>query len=92
MAVHRSARNLYVQVVDDTQARTLFSFSTRDRDFLSVKPEKGKTSAAEKLGEVYASRLKEKGIQKLVFDRGGYPYHGRVRALAESLRKAGLEF
>ncbi len=92
MVVHRSARNLFVQVVDDTSSRTLFSFSTQDKSFLKVKPQNGKVTAAEKLGEFFAPKLKEKGIQKVAFDRGGYLYHGRIRALADSLRKGGIEF
>ncbi len=90
--VHRSLKNLYVQVIDDMQSRTLFSFSTRDKDF-SKKVSKGsKTEKAKGLGQFFAARLKEKGIRKIAFDRGGYQYHGRVKALADSLREAGIEF
>lgn len=92
LSVHRSARNLYVQVIDDTAARTLYSFSTADKTFLKEKPKSGKVQAAEKLGQFFAKNLKEKGIQKIAFDRGGYQYHGRVKALAESLRQAGIQF
>ena len=92
LAVHRSAKNLYVQVVDDTASRTLFSFSTMDKAFVKAAPKSGKVTAAEKLGQFFAKTLKEKGIQKIAFDRGGYQYHGRVKALAESLRQAGIQF
>ncbi len=92
LSVHRSAKNLYVQVIDDTQARTLISFSTLDKGFSKEKPKSGKVSAAEKLGAFFAKTLKEKGIQKIAFDRGGYQYHGRVKALAESLRQGGIQF
>ncbi|MBI3306731.1 MAG: 50S ribosomal protein L18 [Candidatus Omnitrophica bacterium] len=92
LTVHRSARNIYVQVVDDTKAHTLYSFSTADKKFDAVAPKKGKVAKAEKLGEFFAKDLKEKGINKIAFDRGGYLYHGRVKALADSLRKHGIDF
>lgn len=92
LTVHRSLKNIYVQVVDDMESKTLLSFSTADKDFLTQKPKQGKVSAAEKLGEFFGQRLKEKGIHKIAFDRGGYLYHGRIKALADSLRKAGIEF
>ena len=92
LAVHRSAKNLYVQVIDDNASRTLLSFSTRDKAYLKSAPKAGKVTAAETLAQVFAKTLKEKGIQKISFDRGGYQYHGRIKALAESLRKAGIQF
>lgn len=92
LAVHRSAKNIYVQVIDDTKAHTLYSFSTADKKFSEVAPKKGKVAKAEKLGEFFAKDLKEKGIQKVAFDRGGYLYHGRIKALADSLRKNGIDF
>ena len=92
LAVHRSAKNLYVQVVDDTQSRTLYSFSTLDKEFLKTAPKNGKVAKSDKLGQFFAAKLKEKGIAKIAFDRGGYQYHGRVKALAESLRQAGIQF
>lgn len=90
LSVHRSLNHLYVQVVDDTKAHTLFSFSTLHKDFLKVKA--GKTTKAGKLGELLGAELKEKGIRKISFDRGGYQYHGRVKALADGLRQAAIEF
>lgn len=93
LAVHRSLKNLYVQAIDDTQARTLFSFSTQDKNFsAAVKEKTTKSSRAEKLGQFFAKSLKEKGIQKVAFDRGGFQYHGRIKALADALRKGGIEF
>ena len=75
---------------------TLYSFSTLDKDFAKSFPKKakegGKIGMSEKLGQFFAARLKEKGIQKIAFDRGGYQYHGRIKALAQSLRQAGIEF
>ena len=92
LAVHRSAKNIYVQVIDDVSSKTLISFSTLDKDFAKTAPKKGKVQKSEKLGQFFAQRLKDKGIKKIAFDRGGYLYHGRVKALAESLRQAGIEF
>ncbi len=92
LAVHRSAKNIYVQVVDDVNAKTLVSISTLDKDFSKSAPKSGKVKKSEKLGEVFASKLKEKGITQIAFDRGGYLYHGRVKALAESLRQGGIKF
>ncbi len=92
LCVKRSLKNIYVQVIDDVESKTLFAFSTQNKDFLSAKPESGKVAAAAKLGEIYAPKLKEKGITKIAFDRGGYMYHGRVKALADSLRSGGIEF
>ncbi len=90
LAVHRSSKNIYVQVVDDVNAKTLISFSTMDKSFPQAKAAKVKKS--ETLGQVFAAKLKEKGINKIAFDRGGYPYHGRIKAFADAAREAGLEF
>jgi len=92
LCVHRSLKSIYVQVVDDVATRTLFSFSTLDKEFQKSKPAKGKVAAASKLGEFFAGKLKERGITKVAFDRGGYLYHGRVKALADALRQGGIEF
>ncbi len=92
LSVHRSSTNLYVQLIDDTTARTLYSFSSRDKSFAGQKPAKGKVPVAEKLGEFFGKTIKEKGFGKITFDRGGYLYHGRIKALADGLRKAGLDF
>jgi len=92
LAVHRSLKNLYIQVIDDTASKTLLAGSTRDKDFIAVRPAPGKVAAAEKLGSIFGEKMKKQGIHKIAFDRGGYQYHGRVKALADSLRKAGIEF
>lgn len=92
LVVHRSLKNLYVQVIDDTKSHTLYSFSTADKAFVKTISKTPKVKQAEKLGQFFAAQLKEKGIKKIAFDRGGYQYHGRVKALAESLRQAGIEF
>ena len=92
LSVHRSLANLYGQIIDDTANQTLFSLSTRDKEIKAKFPYAGNVGAATFLGEVFARRAKEKGITRVVFDRGGYLYHGRVRAFAEALRKAGMDF
>ena len=92
LSVHRSLANLYGQIVDDSCNRTLFSLSTRDKEVKAKFPYGGNVAAATFLGEVFARRAKEKGITRVVFDRGGYLYHGRVRAFAEALRRAGMDF
>lgn len=93
LVVHRSLGNIYAQVIDDMSSKTLFSFSSVDKSFKThCKNLKGKVSVAEKLGEFFGPRLKEKGIQKVAFDRGGYLYHGRIKALADALRKTGIQF
>ena len=92
LSVHRSLKNLYVQVIDDTRAHTLYSFSTQDPSFKKASSKATKVGAAQKLGQFFAKNLKEKGIGKIAFDRGGYKYHGRVKALADSLREAGIQF
>lgn len=92
LVVHRSLKNIYVQVIDDTKAHTMVAFSTSDKDFLKKLGKASKIQMSEKLGQHFASQLKEKGIQKIAFDRSGYQYHGRIKALAESLRQAGIQF
>lgn len=92
LCVHRSLTNLYVQIVDDTKAQTICSFSTLSKGFAKSAGKVTKVAAAEKLGELSAGEIKKKGITQIAFDRGGYKYHGRIKALAESLRKAGIDF
>ncbi|HNX67948.1 MAG TPA: 50S ribosomal protein L18 [Candidatus Omnitrophota bacterium] len=92
VAVHRSLNNIFVQAIDDGAQKTLASFSSRDKDFLKVAPKKGKTTIAQELGKLFAEELKKKGIVKIAFDRGGYLYHGRVKALAEAIRQNGIQF
>ncbi len=87
--VFRSAKNIYAQVIDDTKGVTLVAASSLEKDF---EGSGGNKAAAEKVGEAVAKRAVEKGIKKVVFDRGGYLYHGRVKELAEGARKGGLKF
>ncbi|MCM3164451.1 MULTISPECIES: 50S ribosomal protein L18 [Metabacillus] len=88
--VYRSNQHIYAQVIDDTNSVTLVSASTLDKD-LNL-DSKSNADAAQKVGELVAKRAIEKGVKTVVFDRGGYLYHGRVKALAEAAREAGLEF
>jgi large subunit ribosomal protein L18 len=90
--VFRSLTNIYAQVIDDNQAHTLVSASTIDKDVAGQVEGKSKAEAAKIVGLVIAQRAKDAGISKVVFDRGGYKYHGRVAALAEGAREGGLEF
>lgn len=89
MRVFRSNRHIYVQIIDDTKQATLVSMSTGDKAF-DASELKGKIAQAGKVGEILAQRALEAGIKKVVFDRGGNLYHGRVKALSEGARKAGL--
>ncbi|WP_044895208.1 50S ribosomal protein L18 [Bacillus alveayuensis] len=88
--VFRSNKHIYAQVIDDVKAVTLVSASTLDKEFDLEST--GNVEAAKKVGELVAKRALEKGIKSVVFDRGGYLYHGRVKALADAAREAGLEF
>ena len=92
VAVHRSLKNIYVQAIDDIAQKTLVSFSSMDKEFMKVAPKKGKMTVAEQMGKLFADQLKKKGIQKIAFDRGGYLYHGRVKAFADAMRKGGIQF
>lgn len=87
--VFRSLSNIYAQVIDDAKGVTLVAASSKDKDFSGCG---GNVEAAKKVGEAIAKRALEKGIGEVVFDRGGYIYHGRVAALAEAAREAGLKF
>ena len=87
--VFRSETNIYAQIIDDTKGITLVSASSLEKDF---ECDGTKTDAAKKVGMVIAERAKAKGIDLVVFDRGGYLYHGRVQALAEGAREGGLQF
>lgn len=93
LTVHRSARNIQAQVVDDMEQKTLISFSTQDKTFLKQAPkEADKKGLAKNLGVYFAGKMKEKGISSISFDRGGYLYHGRIKALADGLREGGIQF
>jgi large subunit ribosomal protein L18 len=90
LAIFRSVKHIYAQVIDDRQGRTLVSASSNEKD--SSVGNGGNVAGAKQIGKLLGERAKAKGISKVVFDRGGYLYHGRVKALAESAREAGLEF
>jgi large subunit ribosomal protein L18 len=90
--VYRSLCNIYAQVIEDGKAVTLVSASTIDPEIKGKVKSGGNAEAAKAVGELVAKRALEKGIKKVVFDRGGYQYHGRVQSLADAARKAGLEF
>jgi large subunit ribosomal protein L18 len=92
LTVFRSARHIYAQVVDDAAGSTLAHASTLSRDVRGELGEVNKTEAAKRVGAAIAKLLLAKGIQRVVFDRNGYLYHGRVRALADAAREAGLKF
>lgn len=89
LAVFRSLNHIYAQVIDDQQGRTLAAAATTEKD---LRGKGGNVEGAKLIGKTVAERAKDKGITKVVFDRGGYLYHGRVKALAEAARQAGLEF
>lgn len=91
LTVFRSGKNIYAQVIDDSAGRTLASASTLEKALKAeIKTGAGRTAAAE-VGKVIALRAKEAGITEVIFDRGGYRYHGRVKALAEAAREGGLK-
>ena len=90
LSVHRSGRHIYAQVIDDGAGKTLVSASTLDKD---VKVKTGATRAgAAEVGKTLAERAKKAGVSAVVFDRGGFLFHGRVKALADAAREGGLEF
>ncbi|MEA3375474.1 MAG: 50S ribosomal protein L18 [Chloroflexota bacterium] len=90
--VFRSLRHIYAQVIDDLEGETLLSASTIDPEVRSQLDGLSKTEQARVVGEVVAERALDEGIETVVFDRGGYKYHGRVKALAEAAREKGLRF
>ena len=92
LCVFRSLNHVHAQLIDDSMGQTLVSMSTLDSQVRGKTDGMGKTKKAEIVGTLLAERALDKGIKKVVFDRGGYKYHGRIKALAEAARKAGLEF
>ena len=88
LSVYRSNKYIYAQLIDDFEGHTLASASSREADVDGESP----TDESRRVGELLAERAKEEGVEKVVFDRGGYKYHGRVRALAEGAREGGLNF
>ena len=92
LSVHRSGRHIYAQVIDDDQGRTLAAASTLEKDLKSRIKTGADRAAASEVGKLVAERAKAAGVTAVVFDRGGYLYHGRVKALADAAREGGLEF
>jgi len=92
LSVFRSAKHIYAQAVDDVVGKTVAHASTLSRDVRTGIEEDSKLDAAKKVGKTIAKLLLDKGVDKVVFDRNGYLYHGRIRALAEAAREAGLKF
>ena len=90
--VYRSLKNIYAQIIDDSQGRTLVAASTLDATLQEGLETKNKTEQATAVGKLLGERALEAGLKVVVFDRGGYKYHGRVKALAEASREAGLDF
>lgn len=92
MSIYRSLKNIFVQVIDDATGKTLVSASTIDTEVAAKIVGKNKTEASRIVGQIVAERAKNAGVETVVFDRGGYQYHGRVAAVAEGAREAGLKF
>jgi len=92
LAVFRSLRHIYAQVIDDASGRTLAAASTNDADLRKSLKSTAGAEAAAAVGKTVAERARKHGIEAVVFDRGGYPYHGRVKAVAEAARAGGLKF
>ena len=92
LCVHRSLSNFYAQLVDDVNGNVLFGISTREKGVSKKIKNGGNIDAAAILGETFAVMAQKKGVKKVCFDRGGYLYHGRVKAFAEAARKGGMEF
>lgn len=92
LSVFRSLKGIYAQVIDDIEGHTLAAASTLDKEIRDQITGLNKTEQARVVGETLARRAKARGVKKVVFDRGGYKYHGRVRSLAEGARAGGLEF
>lgn len=92
LSVYKSHNNIYAQIIDDTSGRTLVSASTLGKEFKDYIGHRGNKEAARMVGELIAKKALAAGVKKVVFDRGGYLYHGSIKALADAAREAGLEF
>ncbi len=92
LCVHRSSRHIRAQVIDDSKGSTIVSASSVDKEVRAKIKGGGNIAASKIVGKIIAERAKAKGVENVVFDRGGYQYHGRVQALAEAAREAGLKF
>jgi large subunit ribosomal protein L18 len=92
LSVHRSSKHIYAQVIDDVQGKTLAAASTMDKDFKGKLKTGADKAAAAEVGKLVAKRAAEAGVQEVVFDRGGFLFHGRIKALADAAREGGLKF
>ncbi|HEX9880874.1 MAG TPA: 50S ribosomal protein L18 [Hyphomicrobium sp.] len=92
LSVHRSSKHIYAQVIDDAQGKTLASASTLEKDVKGSLKTGADTAAAAAVGKLIAERAVKAGVKEVVFDRGGYIYHGRIKALADAAREGGLSF
>ena len=92
LVLHRSLNNLWAEAFNDVESKVVFSLSTLEKSIRQKFPSAGSVKAAEFFGQACAQKAKEKGILKIIFDRAGYLYHGRIKAFADALRKGGLEF
>ena len=92
LSVFRSGKHIYAQIIDDVNSRTLVAASTVEKDLRAASKTGATVADATEIGKRIAARAKEAGVEKVVFDRGGYRYHGRVRAVADAAREGGLNF
>ena len=92
LCVYRSLKYTYAQIVDDAQGKTLVAASTAEKDVRTTLKQTGNIEASKVVGKMIAERARAKGIEAVVFDRGGYLYHGRIKAIAEAARESGLKF
>ena len=92
LSVYKSLKHIYAQVVDDSTGKTLAAASSLSKEFKSASVEGDKKAEAKRVGELIAGKCKAAGIDKVVFDRNGFPYHGRIAAVADAAREAGLQF
>ena len=92
LCVYRSNKHIYAQIVDDQETRTLAAVSTLSKELASLADKRATKEAAQKVGELIAKKAQERNIQKVVFDRNGFLYHGRIQAVADAAREAGPEF
>ena len=92
LCVYRSNKHIYAQIVDDQETRTLAAVSTLSKELAGLADKRATKEAAQKVGELIAKKAQERNIQKVVFDRNGFLYHGRIQAVADAAREAGLEF
>ena len=92
LSVRRSLKHIYAQIIDDSSGKSLLQIGSTEKGITKTASEKNKTDVSKLVGEMIAEKAKERGIEKVVFDRKGYAYHGRIKALAEAARKKGLQF